>query len=95
VLDELDQSVAPPELREHVTLAMYRSPDRYRIGGVRNHEDWSSLRWTVDEPADLTLLQEIYAIFGDRPFSWLDVLRAHQANPAWQGINSHIVQKAA
>ena len=37
-----------PHEREHVTLGVYRRPDRFSVANVRGDEDLSDLRWTVD-----------------------------------------------
>jgi spore coat polysaccharide biosynthesis protein SpsF len=50
----------PPE-REHVTLGIYRRPEHFRVGNVENDEDLSELRWTVDNPADLEFVRQVYA----------------------------------
>jgi len=39
--------------REHVTLRIWQHPEWFKIGAVKNDQDLSSLRWTVDEPEDL------------------------------------------
>ena len=94
-LDEINKTTSDPRLREHVTLAIYESSNRFRIGSVTSDQDWSELRWTVDEPADLKLVQEIYATFAGRPFFWRDCLMAYRRHPQWRELNSHIAQKAA
>ena len=47
--------------REHVTLGVYRRPNRFRCANVSGEEDLSSLRWTVDTPDDLEFVQQVYA----------------------------------
>lgn len=56
------------EEREHVTLGIYRRPDLFRLEAVTQQPDRSALRWTVDEPADLAFVREVYAeLFATNP----------------------------
>jgi len=51
--------------------------------------DYGSLRWTVDTPADLEFMRQVYAHFGGSDdFSWLDVLRLVQEYPELARINA-------
>jgi spore coat polysaccharide biosynthesis protein SpsF len=60
-------SMAPDELdgpqREHVTLAMYEAPDRYRVRyvDVPPLMDHPELRLTLDYPEDYELLRRLFA----------------------------------
>jgi spore coat polysaccharide biosynthesis protein SpsF len=94
-LRRLDASVSDMRLREHVTLPMYENATQFRLGSVFCDQDWSRIRWTVDEPADLQLVRQIYAAFGLRSFGWVDCLRAYRNHPQWLGVNSHVEQKVA
>jgi spore coat polysaccharide biosynthesis protein SpsF len=52
--------------REHVTLYIWQNSDYkggalFRARNVAHERDLSSLRWTVDEPADLELVRAIYS----------------------------------
>lgn len=46
--------------REHVTLGVYRRPERFSVLNVADERDLSHLRWTVDEPADLEFVRSVY-----------------------------------
>lgn len=53
------------------------------------------MRWTVDTPADLELLQQIYARFPGRDnFSWLDILALLEREPNLATINQTVQHKA-
>lgn len=62
--------------REHVTAFIYRRPDRFQLGFLSQETDLSQLRWTVDYPADLAFVREVYRVLlPTRPaFSMEDVL---------------------
>ncbi len=50
-----------PSEREHVTPYIHKHPEWFRIEHVKGDRDLSTLRWTVDEPADLAFVSEVYA----------------------------------
>jgi len=60
-----------------------------------NHvPDRGSSRWTVDTPADLEFIREVYAHFGGREdFSWLEILDLVQKNPELARINESVEHK--
>jgi spore coat polysaccharide biosynthesis protein SpsF len=82
-----------PRLREHVTQYIVRHPEMFKLHGVRNSEDYSAMRWTVDTNEDLEFVRTIFAYFGHDRFTWLDVLSAIREHPQWLEINRHIAQK--
>jgi spore coat polysaccharide biosynthesis protein SpsF len=82
-----------PALREHVTQYILRNPDKFRLAGVMNDRDVSSLRWTVDTKEDFQLVNEIYSFFGHNRFSWYDVLDLIEKKPELRLINQNIRQK--
>jgi spore coat polysaccharide biosynthesis protein SpsF len=49
-----------PSQREHVTPFIHGQPSRFAICSVKSDRDMSTLRWTVDEPADFELVTSIY-----------------------------------
>lgn len=66
--------------REHVTLGVYRRADRFRVENVARDVDLSDLRWTVDTPADLEFVREVYARLG-HGFTMGEVLDLLAAEP--------------
>lgn len=94
-LDRLDQLAVEAKYREHVTLYAYRHSDQFSIGSVTCDDDWSHLRWTVDDAQDLQLVRAIYRYFRAAMFDWQDVIAAYDANPDWIHINKNSIQKAA
>jgi spore coat polysaccharide biosynthesis protein SpsF len=61
--------------REHVT-PWIRKQTQYKIGHFKGPQDWSDLRWTVDEPRDFELVEMIYNhLYPENPqFGYRDVL---------------------
>jgi spore coat polysaccharide biosynthesis protein SpsF len=80
--------------REHVTAYICENPGAFKLQGIENDTDCSRHRWTLDTPEDLQLLRVIYARFGGRDdFSWREVLKVVECEPALADINRHVVQK--
>jgi spore coat polysaccharide biosynthesis protein SpsF len=84
-----------PHEREHVTPLFYERPEMFHLASVREDQDFSHYRWTLDTPDDLRLIREIYSHFDNDHFGWRDVIDLMQRLPALPAINAHIVQKSA
>jgi spore coat polysaccharide biosynthesis protein SpsF len=65
-----------PYDREHVTPFLRRQPERFSHAHVTQPEDRSSMRWTVDRPADFAFARGVYeALYPGNPeFSTQDVV---------------------
>ena len=78
--------------REHVTPFIRRS-DAYKKANLQNHEDLSGLRWTVDNPEDMIVIQNILKHFNqDLNVSWKDILDLHRKSSEVFSANSRIVR---
>jgi spore coat polysaccharide biosynthesis protein SpsF len=77
--------------REHVTPYLYKHPELFRLGSVKNDVDLSAHRWTVDEPRDLELVRAIYGHFGDSiDFGMAEILDLLHQHPELNQINAGI-----
>lgn len=74
--------------REHVTVYILKHPELFRLGSVKQEEDLSSLRWTVDTPQDLEFVRTIYSFFPDADFGMHDIVKLMKAHPEITKINS-------
>lgn len=80
----LAETLASPlsaEDREHVTLALYRRDDELEIENIDAHGDYNHLHLTLDTPADLDMLEAIFAAM-DRPhweYGWKETLKLRAA----------------
>jgi glutamate-1-semialdehyde 2,1-aminomutase len=64
--------------KEHVTQYIQES-DCFTLANYQYPEDHSSLRWTVDEPEDFTVIKNVFEHFQPRiDFSWEEVLKLNQ-----------------
>ena len=72
-----------PAEREHVTLGVYRQPERFTIENVvdpseRNH---SKLRWTVDTAEDFAFVSQVFEYLHPLEFEYEDVLLLLDQHP--------------
>ncbi len=80
-LERAGREAHEPYDREHVTPYL-RTVGRFTQASLRNPEDWSSLRWTVDEPTDFEVITKVFDHFGtSAKFGWRDVLALQQRQP--------------
>jgi spore coat polysaccharide biosynthesis protein SpsF len=93
-LDAAATEARDPAEREHVTVFLYRRPERFRIEHVTQDVDRTQERWTLDTPDDYALLSRIFDAAPD-PLSLTQeqVLAMLDANPGWRALNAHIEQK--
>lgn len=68
---------------EHVTLGVYRRPERFKVGNYSGPRDLSELRWTVDTSADLDFVRNVYEnLYPTNPeFELDDILGFLTAHP--------------
>lgn len=77
---------------EHVTPYL-RRPGLFKTDVMRNDNDLSGLRWTVDEPADFEVVSQVFAHFApDTHFSWEKVLELQRAQPEIFAANHKIIR---
>lgn len=76
--------------REHVTTYIHNNPGLFRSKTIRNDEDLSHHRWTVDEPRDLEFVRAVYALLGNTPFGMRDILALLEKHPELKSINKGI-----
>jgi spore coat polysaccharide biosynthesis protein SpsF (cytidylyltransferase family) len=86
-----------PHERAHVTLHMYApasGKSSLVLKPVVTTPDRHEWRWTVDTLEDLDFAREAFRRMGGRDdFSWLDVVKLIDEDPALAEINSHLKPK--
>lgn len=94
VLETIAREPRTPAEREHVTLAIHRRPDRFKLHSVTQTPDLSHLRWTVDNPEDFALVQRIYeGLYPvDPAFVTADVLALLERHPEWLELNAGLAR---
>lgn len=67
-----------------------------RVALLNHHPDYGSHRWTVDTPADLDFVRQVYSHFGAfEYFGWQQVLALLDEEPQLLAINSSVKPKSA
>lgn len=93
-LERVARRATSAAAREHVTHHLLRErPDLYSTVSVRDVEDHSMYRWTVDVPEDLALIRTIYGHFRHGRFAYHEALDALRSHPQWATINAGVRQK--
>ncbi|MFH2101709.1 MAG: glycosyltransferase family protein [Candidatus Micrarchaeota archaeon] len=74
--------------REHVTPYIWKNPNKFTVKNYVNSEDLSAMRWTVDSPADLAFVKELFSLGNpDGMEAILQIIREH---PELEKINEGI-----
>ncbi|MBI2010380.1 MAG: glycosyltransferase family protein [Candidatus Chisholmbacteria bacterium] len=85
--------------REHVTPYIYSKPQKFSLKAVpRSHPHFNtSIRLTVDQPADLKLIRLIFKHFypANSHFDYTDIFNLFKRHPRLSHINRHVVQASA
>ncbi|MBQ6975313.1 MAG: glycosyltransferase family protein [Selenomonadaceae bacterium] len=78
--------------REHVTLYIRKHPEIFKLGKRDCAEDFSAMRWTVDEPQDFEFIQKIFAALypQEKDFGMKDILQLLDSQPELKKINAGI-----
>lgn len=78
--------------REHVTLYIRKHPEKFKIGEYDSSEDFSAMRWTVDEPRDMEFIQKIFAELypKTKDFDMKDILKLLEDHLELKEINKGI-----
>lgn len=77
---------------EHVTPYV-RESGRFSTAAMQYSQDLSSLRWTVDELADFSVIEKIFEYFHPRTdFSWLEVLELQRKLPELFQLNQNLIR---
>lgn len=94
ILQLIFEEARLPSEREHVTPYIYKHPDRFRIENVKSARDLSALRWTVDEPADLAFVSEVYAALypQNSSFDTMAILSLLEQRPELAKLNTQFLR---
>ncbi len=78
--------------REHVT-PFIKCDKQFKQLNIAHTQNYSDGRWTVDEPEDFELIENIVKYFHpNRLFGWEEVLTLQDTHPAWFEVNQHLVR---
>lgn len=92
VLEQANLDSDNPFDHEHVTPYL-RESGKFKTASMQHNQDFSSLRWTVDEPADFEVIQRVFRHFHPRTdFTWNEVLNLQLQQPEIFNINQHLIR---
>lgn len=84
-LHDLADETLDSDEREHVTLGIYRRPDRFHVENIVDPSgaENADFRWTVDDPADFEFVTQVFNhLYPMKPqFGYADVLNLLHAHP--------------
>jgi len=85
---------ALPSEREHVTPYIWKNKGLFRVSSLKHYRDLSSMRWTVDDKADLCFVRKVFNAFACplRVFYMEEVLQLIYANIELLKINSTTIR---
>ncbi len=88
-----DEARLPSE-REHVTPYIHKHPEWFRVEHVKGDRDLSTLRWTVDEPADMAFVTAVYvALYPKNPaFDTAAILALIEQRPELAELNGQFLR---
>lgn len=83
-LDAAWAEATEPQEREHVSLFVRQRPARFPALALRSGRADGDLRWTVDTPADLQGMSELYRLAGPRldAMDWTEIADLWRSHPA-------------
>lgn len=90
-LEKAWKNARKPSEREHVTPYFYNNPDQFKIFNIRNNEDISYLRWTIDREEDLQFVKNIISKIKKSPILMKDILELLRVEPELININKNYV----
>ena len=91
VLQFAHQNATSSYDREHVT-PFIRNQNSYRVRELESPVDLSNIRITLDEPADLVVLNEIAKHFGHFDFRFDDIVKLVKLKPEIFKKNAHLIR---
>mgnify|MGYP001159431975 FL=1 len=74
--------------KEHVIPYVINNKEKFKILNLKNKENFSKFRVTLDWPDDLILLKKIVNDVKSRPILMDDIVSTFKKNPEYQKINS-------
>ena len=89
VLEKAWKEASLKSEREHVTPYIWKNEALFNLHHVMQEHDLSALRWTVDEPEDLTFVRRIYEhlYVPNAVFHMEDILRLLGTHPELSTLN--------
>jgi len=79
--------------RELVTTYITKNPKKFKIFNYEGKDDFSNLRWAIDQEEDLRFVREVYSKMKPKiDFSMTEMLELISKNPYLSEINKDIMR---
>ena len=91
-LEQAWKNAERPSEREHVTSHFFHNPEQFKIYNLKNKDDLSHLRLTVDRLNDLSLIQNIISKIKKKPILLSDIVKLFSKEPDLFEINKNSIQ---
>ena len=90
VLERAWREAKFPREREHVTIYFREHPEIFKISNLKYRYDWSRMRWTLDYPEDLAMIEKVFKAFKGREIivSMEEIAAFLEKNPQICALNS-------
>jgi spore coat polysaccharide biosynthesis protein SpsF len=89
-------SPSNPAAGEEWYVEQGSTPSGFKVALLNHIPDYGALRWTVDTPADLEFVRQVYPHFTGEPmFGWQQVLELVRQHPELESINADVQHKSA
>ena len=66
---------------EHVTPFIFNNPDKFNIGKIKNSQNFSGIRITIDRIKDLEVVRDIVSGIKERPILLKDLIKLYESSP--------------
>ncbi len=78
--------------REHITIYIPKHPEAFKICHLKQSEDLSAKRWTIDYPEDYELMKQIFNTLypRDPAFGMRAILDFLLEKPGLEQVNAHV-----
>ena len=78
--------------KEHVTQYIHKNENSFKTFNIKNHEDFSHFRWTIDTEEDYLFASEIYNSLYENKKMFLteDIYKLIEKNPQLLKINNKV-----
>jgi spore coat polysaccharide biosynthesis protein SpsF len=90
ILENTWKNAKKPSEREHVTPFIRDPKNKFVLMNIKNSENFSNLRYTVDKIDDLKLVREIVKNISMRPIHIQDIIKLYKQKPEIFKINKNI-----
>jgi len=90
-LENIWKNSKKPSEREHVTLYFYNNPKKFKFFNLKNFEDFSKIKLSIDRDLDYKFVKKIIEQINSKPIFISDVLEILQKNPQFLEINNNYI----